>query len=79
MQEVSGSIPLISTKFRGTVHRLGVISVWVGILASALGLVVGFADLITGEDAKAGPWLSLVPLGFALMLFGIAATQLTRK
>ncbi|MCL6555265.1 MAG: hypothetical protein K6T56_02760 [Burkholderiales bacterium] len=60
-------------------HRLGVISVWVGILATAAGLVVGFAELAAGREADAGPWISLVPLGFALMLFGVAATQLTRK
>lgn len=60
-------------------RRLGVISVWIGILATAVGLVVGFIQLAAGDDATGVPWLSLVPLGFALMLFGVGATQLTRK
>jgi hypothetical protein len=53
--------------------------VWLGILATAVGLIVGFIDLFRGDEAGAGPWLSLVPVGFALMLFGIGATQLTKK
>jgi hypothetical protein len=61
------------------VQRLGVIAVWVGILATAVGLIVGFIDLLSGDEAGAGPWLSMVPVGFALILFGIAATQLTKK
>ena len=60
-------------------QRLGVIAMWVGIIATAVGLIVGFIDLLSGDEAGAGPWLSLVPVGFALMLFGIAATQLTKK
>jgi hypothetical protein len=52
---------------------------WLGILATAVGLIVGFIDLFRGDEAGAGPWLSLVPVGFALMLFGIGATQLTKK
>ena len=60
-------------------QRLGVISVWVGILATAVGLIVGFIDLLSGDEAGAGPWLSLVPVGFALMLLGVGMTQLTKK
>jgi uncharacterized membrane protein len=61
------------------VQRLGVISVWVGIVATAVGLIVGFIKLPTGDEAQAGPWLALVPVGFALILLGIAMTQLTKK
>jgi len=61
------------------VQRLGVISVWVGILATAVGLIVGFIKLPGGDEAAAGPWLSLVPIGFALMLLGVGMTQLTKK
>jgi hypothetical protein len=53
--------------------------VWLGILATAVGLIAGFFDLFRGDEGGAGPWLSWVPVGFALMLFGIAATQLTKK
>ena len=79
MQEVGGSIPPISTRQRDTVQRLGVIAVWVGILATAVGLIVGFVELFGGDESGAGPWLGLVPAGFALILFGIAATQLTKR
>jgi hypothetical protein len=44
-----------------------------------VGLTVGFSGFASGDEATAGSWLNLVPLGFALMLFGIGATQLTRK
>ncbi len=60
-------------------QRLGVISVWLGILASVVGLVVGFAKLPGGDGSNAGPWLGLIPVGFALMLLGTVMTQLGKK
>ena len=57
----------------------GIISVWLGIIVSVVGLVVGFAKLPSGDETDAMPWLSLIPVGFALMMFGIAATQLSNK
>ncbi|MEK6662264.1 MAG: hypothetical protein AABY73_00225 [Pseudomonadota bacterium] len=61
------------------VQRLGIIAIWLGIIASVVGLIVGFAKLPNGDEAAAGPWLSLVPVGFALLLLGTAITQLGKK
>ena len=60
-------------------QRIGVISVWLGILAGVVGLVVGFAKLPGSDGSDAGPWLGLIPLGFALMLLGTVITQLGKK
>ena len=61
------------------IQRFGVIAVWSGIISSVVGLVVGFTKLPGGDEASAGPWLSLIPVGFALMLLGTAITQLNKK
>jgi hypothetical protein len=77
MQEVSGSIPLTSTKKENAMHRFGVISVLLGLALSVVGLVVGFTLAIgsgTGEQ-----WFTLVPFGFVLLLLGVTLTQLGRK
>ena len=61
------------------IHRFGIISVWLGVILSGVGLVVGFSKLPSGDEAVAGPWLSLIPVGFALLVLGIAITQLSKK
>ncbi len=60
-------------------HRIGVVFVWVGIISSAIGLVLGFADLSGGDGDKIGFWLNLVPVGFVFLLMGTAMTQLSKK
>ncbi len=58
-------------------HKLGVISVLLGLAFSVAGLVVGFTLAIsrgTGEE-----WFTLVPFGFVLMLLGVTLTQLSKK
>ncbi len=60
-------------------QRLGVIALWLGVLVTALGLVMGFAQLPSDDGAGAAPWLGAIPIGFALMVLGITLTQLTRK
>ncbi len=78
MQEVSGSIPLTSTKEQCfAMHKLGVISVLLGLAFSIAGLVVGFTLAIgsgTGEQ-----WFMLVPFGFVFLLLGVTLTQLGKK
>ena len=59
-------------------HRLGVISVWIGLLASLVGLVVGFIQM-ADNTVDATLWLGLVPVGFAMLLLGTVMTQLSRK
>jgi hypothetical protein len=58
-------------------HKLGVISVLLGLAFSVAGLVVGFTLAIgrgTGEE-----WFTLVPFGFVLLLLGVTLTQLSKK
>ncbi len=78
MQEVSGSIPLTSTKKnKAVMHKLGVISILLGLVLSVAGLIIGFTLIVsrgTGLD-----WLNLVPFGFVLLLLGVTLTQLSKK
>ncbi len=60
-------------------HRIGVITVWLGIISSAIGLIVGFASFSSGDEDTIGFWLSLVPVGFALLLLGTVMTQMSSK
>ena len=58
-------------------HKLGVISILLGLVLSVVGLAVGFTLAIgrgTGEQ-----WFTLVPLGFVLLLLGVTLTQLSKK
>jgi hypothetical protein len=63
----------------GKMNRLGVVSSYVGLFCTVIGLVVGSYNLPTGDSEKIGFWLSLVPAGFILLLVGVATTQLTKK
>ena len=44
-------------------HKVGVISVWIGIILTVIGLFVGF-PLMFMEHALAMPVLMVVPFGF---------------
>ncbi len=58
-------------------HKLGVISVLLGLALSIVGLIVGFTLAIgsgTGEQ-----WFTLVPFGFVFLLLGVTLTQLGKK
>ena len=58
-------------------HKLGVISVLLGLVLSIAGMAIGFVLMIsrgTGLD-----WLQLVPIGFVLLLLGVTLTQLSKK
>lgn len=60
-------------------HRMGVVSVWAGLISCLAGLGGGVMALPGGESAEIGFWVSLVPLGFMLLLLGVAMTQLSGK
>ena len=60
-------------------HRIGIITVWIGLLSSAIGLIAGFTSFSSGDEDKIGFWLSLVPVGFALLLLGTVMTQMSPK
>ncbi|MEW6132195.1 MAG: hypothetical protein AB1591_03385 [Pseudomonadota bacterium] len=58
-------------------HKLGVVSILLGLGLSVAGLAVGFT-LAIGRGTGA-EWFTLVPLGFVLLLLGVTLTQLSKK
>ena len=56
-------------------HRLGVITTWLGLILSIVGLSVGFWKMVNGSE-NAETWISLVPLGFVGLLLGVTLTQM---
>ena len=59
-------------------HRLGVITTWLGLILSIVGLIVGFWKMLNGGE-QAEVWMALVPLGFVGLLLGVTLTQIFRK
>jgi hypothetical protein len=59
-------------------HKLGVITTWLGLILSIVGLSVGFWKMVNGSE-NAETWISLVPLGFVALLLGVTLTQMSRK
>jgi hypothetical protein len=59
-------------------HRLGVVTTWLGLFLAVTGLAVGFWEL-SGNSERAMAWLSLVPLGFVGLLLGVTLTQLAKR
>lgn len=58
-------------------HKVGIVTVWTGILMSLLGLIFGAMDLV--EYGEPSFWIAMVPAGFALLLLGTVVTQFSRK
>ena len=59
-------------------RTLGILTVWTGLILSVIGIVIGFWQLSQANEA-ALMWLSLVPLGFIGLLFGVTLSQLAKK
>ena len=59
-------------------HKLGVITTLLGLILCIVGLIVGFWEMLHGND-NAQYWLSLVPLGFVGLFVGVTLTQLYNK
>jgi hypothetical protein len=80
MQEVGGSIPPGSTKVvcegEQDMHKFGMISLYLGLVLTAIGLIGGFGMMWAGNDAWAKPLIAMVPVGFLLMFTGIVTTLL---
>ena len=57
-------------------HKVGVISVWTGIILTVLGLFVGF-PLMFMEHALAMPVLMVVPFGFVFGFGGLVTVLMT--
>jgi hypothetical protein len=57
-------------------HKVGVVTIWIGLLMSVVGLIFGFIDLVKyGEPSI---WIAMVPAGFAALLVGVTMTQFSK-
>jgi hypothetical protein len=45
-------------------HKFGLISLYLGLVLGAVGLIGGFGLMFAGSDAWAKPLIALVPVGF---------------
>ena len=59
-------------------HKLGVITTLLGLILSIVGMVVGFWEMLHGNE-NAEFWLSLIPLGFVGLFLGVTLTQFSNK
>ncbi len=59
-------------------HRFGVISLYVGLVMSIVGLIGGFGLMISGEQSWSKPLIAMVPIGFLLVFNGLVTTILHR-
>lgn len=59
-------------------YKAGKFGVWLGIILTALGLLLGFGLMFAGYDQDlAMLFLSLVPFGFLFLFSGLVATLLS--
>ena len=59
-------------------HTAGRVAVFVVILMTALGIIIGFTAMFMNADRQAVVWLGVIPLGFVVMLVGTVTSQLTQ-
>ena len=58
-------------------HKLGKITIYIGIALTAIGMIVGFTAMFMDSDNLAKVFIGLVPVGFILLLTGTVASQLS--
>ena len=58
-------------------HQTGRVTIYIGIILTAIGLIIGFTAMFMDRDNLAKMLLGLVPIGFVLMLAGTVTTQLS--
>ncbi len=58
-------------------HRVGRITIYIGIALVAGGLIIGFSTMFLGYVNQAKFFIGLIPVGFVLLLAGTVATQLS--
>jgi hypothetical protein len=58
--------------------QVGRFAVYLGIILIVLGMIIGFGAMIVDQDSQGIIWLSVVPLGFVVLLAGTVMTQLSR-
>ncbi len=57
-------------------HKFGMVSLYLGLVLGAVGLVGGFGLMFVGSDAWAKPLIAMVPVGFLLVFNGVVTTLL---
>ena len=58
-------------------HQVGRVTIYIGILLTAIGLIIGFTAMFMDHDDFAKMFLGLVPIGFVLLLAGTVTSQLS--
>ena len=58
-------------------HKLGKVTIYIGIALTAIGMIVGFSAMFMDSDNLAKVFIGLVPVGFILLLTGTVASQLS--
>jgi len=58
-------------------HRVGKITIYIGIAMIAAGLIIGFSAMFMGYGHQSKIFIGLIPVGFVLLLAGTVATQLS--
>ncbi|HEC18297.1 MAG TPA: hypothetical protein ENI97_03040 [Gammaproteobacteria bacterium] len=59
-------------------QRVGQIAIWLGILLTLAGLLLGFGVMLSDRASQAVNLLALVPIGFMLLMLGTVMTQLSQ-
>jgi hypothetical protein len=57
-------------------HKFGMISLYLGLVLGAIGLIGGFGLMFAGGDTWAKPLIAMVPIGFLLVFNGVVTTLL---
>ena len=58
-------------------HTVGKITLYIGIGLVVLGMLIGFTSMFMDSDNQAKFFLSIIPIGFVLLLTGTVMTQLS--
>ena len=58
-------------------HQVGRVTIYIGIILTAIGLIIGFTAMFMDYDDYAKMFLGLVPIGFVLLLVGTVSSQLS--
>ena len=60
-------------------HQVGRVTIYIGIILTAIGLIIGFTAMFMDADDVAKMFLGLVPIGFVLLLVGTVSSQLSSR
>lgn len=60
-------------------HKIGVVLLLVGALATAIGLLFGFGFMFAARDEMAKRFLGVIPVGFLAVFTGMVMTLLSNS